>query len=186
MEAPQDQAAAVEHAFRDSFSRRPSESALNTVTLQAGLHLRHQSWAAAIQCADAVLRHRPNSVDALLTLGVASGAKGDLELSLIALETLLGFDADNVDAWYNLGNVRIERGDTEGAEQAFRKCLALDAHNHAATYGLARTLDGLGRDAEAIVTYDRVVTTAPDREGWGFRGFDFREEARAALKRLRP
>jgi len=185
-------AGAVERVLR-WFDRRagktPDDEVLAAKAREAVISVSRGAWAPAIASAKSVREFQPDHPDALLALGVASGATGDLDTAESSLRRLLESNPDHVDALYNLGNVQLALKDAKSAVETFRRALDVDPKNHPAAFQLAQALElhgGPQAELEAVEAYERTVATSPNPGGsWGYSGLDFTERAVAALSRLR-
>lgn len=180
--------AAVEEvldAATAAFTRPLTAAQLETLAGRAQGALRGGDWARAISDAEAVLRQDPDSTAALLALGIAHGASGDLVPAHRALVAALERTPREHDAWYNLGNVHRTRRAHGRAAACYRTVLAIDAGNHPAHYQLGCVLEAAGRTEAAIAAYRDALRTSPNPEGtWAFSGMDLTKAAREALARL--
>jgi tetratricopeptide (TPR) repeat protein len=182
---PEDAAAAVADDFTCAFDRPLTPAQLESVGIGALVGIRTAAWERAKECARAVLRQRPADPTALLALGIASGATGDVVAAHSALVGVLESQPREYDAWYNLGLAHRRRREPLRAAACFRTVLAIDAGNHPASYELGRALEALGRTAEAVAAYEAAVRTSPNPGGaWGYRGMDLTRRAQEALARL--
>jgi len=144
-----------------------------------------EDWESAEMFANAVLETDPRQPEALLYLGIARGAQGDLDGAEEALLMAVQAAPDLYDAWYNLGALSMNRGDAQSAIGAYRESLRIRPGNHAVLYQLGRACEAAGDLAAALEAYQAAVDTAPNPHGyWGFRGADYGAEARQALLRL--
>lgn len=180
--APEGECGITIAACRNRFDVPPPVDRLGSLVIEARSALRHGNTARAIQFADGVLRHRPQDADALLVLGSAAGAEGDLELAIAALELLIELDPAHVDGLYNLGNIHFERFQWASAEHCFRAALAAGGPNHAVHYQLARALERQDQLDEAAAEYRAAIAASPNPGGiWGFSGMDFTDDARGRV-----
>ncbi len=99
---------------------------------------------------------------------------GDLPAARERYSMAIEMDEDYVEARANLGCVLAELGQSEWAVAAFEGALRFHNDYPDVHYHLARTLDDLGRVAEARQHWDRFLDLAPDSP-WA-------EEARAWLQ----
>lgn len=189
LQGPADAIDRVLHWFDRHIAKPPDDDVLAARATESVYALSRGDWEAAMAGAKSVLELRPDHPDALLALGVASGATGDLETADSTLRRLLDSNPRHVDALYNLGNVQHARKDATAAVETFRRVLAVDPKNHPAAFQLAQALEAQGGpDAkrEAVEAYELTIATSPNPGGaWGYRGLDFTKRAEAALTRLR-
>ena len=175
----------IARAFDQRFDKPPSDNDLVEIRSRATIALRHGQWAAALGFAHAVLKHRPKDVDALLAVGVASGASGDLITSEIALTDVLEMKPEFVDALYNLAQLKRTQGKNAEALPLYERALKVEPNNHPVLYQCATLLEEAGRFEEAREGYEKAVAASPNPSGtWGFSGMDFAGAARHALARL--
>jgi uncharacterized protein (TIGR02996 family) len=90
----------------------------------------------------------------LCELGRRAEARADLERAV-------WIDPNFADGWNNLGVERQYIGDANDALDAFRRCMQLDPEHNYALRNEADLLLELGRAAEALPIYERLVPTKP-------------------------
>jgi tetratricopeptide (TPR) repeat protein len=183
---PADRTARVADAFRAAFPGDPLSSEELDATLSlASSYLREPMWTEALTYARAVLGARPEDHRAMLVIGIALAATGELDEAERVLEALTRGDGTSVDALYNLGRIRLDRGRVEQALGCFDAAVAADPENHPCHFMRGSCLEVLGRLEDAQEAYERAIATSANPGGaWGFRGMDVTVEARAALARL--
>ncbi len=163
----------------------PTPDEIPLVVANARTAVSAGEWESAEMFANAVLATDPRQPEALMYLGMARGAQGDLDTAEEALLLAVQADPDLYDAWYNLGALSMNRGDAQSAVGAFRESLRIRPGNHAVLYPLGRACEADGALPAAIEAYEAAVQSAPNPHGyWGFRGLDYTEQAREALRRL--
>lgn len=163
----------------------PNEKLLDALAQQLDAHLSRRQWGHALAIGHGLLSFRPADPHALLAVGTASGATGDLDMAELALTELVEHVPSSVDGRYNLGLLRFEQGDWSSAAEQYRAALATDPNNHPAAFQLGRALEESGRRDEALAAYRLADSTSPNPTGaWGYRGLDFTKQARAAIQRL--
>lgn len=163
----------------------PNESLIDALAQQLNAHLRRREWGLAVAIGHGLLRLRPADAHALLAVGTASAATGDMEMAELALTELVERVPSNVDGRYNLGNLRFESGDWNAAAEQYRAALAIVPNNHPVAFQLGRALEKSGYRGEALAAYRLADSTSPNPTGaWGYRGLDFTDQARAAIQRL--
>lgn len=178
-------ASAVTDAFERDFGNCPLEAEELDMLLQlAERDLRPSVWDNAIEEAQVFLRYRPGNAGARFVLGVAHGAKGELDKAREHLEAAVAADPGHGDAWYNLALVHLEQGGMDTAMTCLRRALEISPGNHSVLYRLGVALEKQGRADEARSMYAAAVAQDPNPGGWGYGGMDFTDEARAALERL--
>ncbi|HXV41547.1 MAG TPA: tetratricopeptide repeat protein [Anaerolineae bacterium] len=99
------------------------------------------------------------------------------EAGIPAAEAIIEADKNNAEAYDLLGWMQFLTGAPEGGEAALRQALVLNPNLISARYHLARQLEAIGRHAEAVEEYQRVVD-------WDTSGA-FRDRALQDLQRLR-
>jgi len=176
---------AVLDGFASEFERPLNAAQLESLGHRALGALRGQDWARAIDDARAVVRQRPDDAAALLALGIALGASGDLAGAQRAMVATLERQPREHDAWYNLGNVHRTREEHLRAAACYRTVIAIDADNHPAHYQLGGVLEAAGRRDEAKDAYREAVRTSPNPGGASaYSGMDFTKAAGEAIARL--
>ena len=177
----------VVQSFHDRFGHgnAPTTAEIPTVVRNARAAVAAGEWESAAMFATAALETDPRQAEALLYLGVASGALGDLSAAEEALVLSLQLDPDQYDAWYNLGALHQNRGNPRQAILAFQESLRIRPGNHAVLFQLGRVYEAVGETARATEAYQAAIENAPNPHGyWGYRGADYTEQARQALARL--
>lgn len=177
----------IARSFERAFNPAPPPSGmdLDNMRSRARIALRQRSWYGALGHGHEVLKHRPRDLEALLIVGVASGAAGDQITSEIALTDVLGVQPDHVDALYNLAQLRKVQGRDAEALSLYERARAADPGNHAVLYQIAGLLEAAQKLEAARAAYEQALAASPNPTGtWGFSGMDFTGAARHALARL--
>jgi Tfp pilus assembly protein PilF len=120
---------------------------------QYGLGLLEQrlgNGTAAIARYRAAIASLPQLAAAHLNLGALLGAEGDVVGAAECFERVLEVAPGHPDAHFNLAQLLLASGRAEAALPHLEATLATRPDMHAAREALGRTLETLGRDAEAI------------------------------------
>ena len=179
--------AAVLQRFGDDFDHgnAPTTSEIPIVVGNARAAVSAGDWGSAEMFANAILQTDPRQADALMYLGVARGAQGDLATAEEALLLAIEADPEQYDAWYNLGALYMNRCDPRRAIMAFQESLHIRPESHAVLFQLGHAYEAAGQATPAREAYEAAVRNAPNPHGyWGYRGLDYTEQAREALRRL--
>ena len=143
--------------LRDLVAAGGPPEALELLGACLGAQGRH---AEALESIDRAFRSRAptaaglhNRAQALLALGRAQEARGDLDRAL-------SLDPRSSPAWAALGRALETLADRAGAEQAFRRAAELQP-SPAAFYNLARFLYDDGRPEAAIAGYRKALALDP-------------------------
>lgn len=76
----------IAREFDRRFLRPPTDAEITNLEIQASMALRREQWVSALRVGHLILKHQPQNVDALLAVGIASGAQGDAITSELADE----------------------------------------------------------------------------------------------------
>ncbi len=128
----------------------PTRLSLGTARLRQG---KHAEAATELQRA---LAFEPNNVDALSALGQALLGLGQLEQAEATLRSAMQLRQDQATA-IALGFTLTRRGKSEQAVSVFSQVLATDGNVPPALYGAGLANEALGRTAEALGFYQRVL-----------------------------
>ena len=96
----------IAREFERIFERSPSDNELLNLGIRASMAQKRQQWAAALDFGHQILKHRPQDCNALLAVGAASAATGDLITAEIALTDLLAIESDHEEARHALQRVK--------------------------------------------------------------------------------
>lgn len=140
------------------------------------------SFPLAERAARELVRHAPRSANSYLALGEVLHQRRQLEEALWAYQSAARLSATNGMARCRSGQVRDGLGQHTAALEGMRTALRLDPGlSRWAPYyqELARVLLALGRTADAVVEYRRVMELLPDwADGWGNLGMYHHELGR--------
>jgi predicted TPR repeat methyltransferase/TolA-binding protein len=125
-------------------------------------HLLNKRPELAAQACRSVLDVRPGHGLALLLLGSARLALGDLETAESELRGAVAVRPDIPEAWRCLGLVLRRMGRSDQAKECFERAYALSAPYPEALVGLAETLRRLGRLGEAESHLRQALKARPD------------------------
>jgi tetratricopeptide (TPR) repeat protein len=130
-------------------------------------HLLHRDHRRVIEVLTQRMRLVPNEPHAHEDLGLAYSRAGrdDEALLELSMTRLLGLeDAEMLTA---IGQIHLNQGRLERAEAALARAVSLDAAFAQARYVLGRTLQRLGRNAEAaeqLAAFDRLRAAALEEQ----------------------
>jgi tetratricopeptide (TPR) repeat protein len=110
---------------------------------------------------DAVLRHSPSNVDALVAKGTWLLVDHKLDDALKAAETATKADPTSIRALYLLGTTQGELGNIEGAKASFAELIKRNPRAGAAQAALARLNLGGGDTKRAVAFASDAVGNAP-------------------------
>lgn len=102
--------------------------------------LRQKNYEEAMLEFNAVLDKNPQSVNALLGIGLIHLKQENFEQALLFFRQAKALDPLKPKPYLLEGLVSLRQGDTENAEQAFRAALSLDPRSHRALLGLGEIL----------------------------------------------
>lgn len=138
----------------------------------ASVLLSQRRWAEAEAVARRVVELFPDFAMSYSYLGYVALVRDEVaqaeQLLAQAVEkNWRGDRTTQASTWSNLGIVRARRGDLTGAVAALRRALDLSPQYLDARMNLAVVLERLGRDAEALTEYRRLLADAPQAPGAG-------------------
>jgi protein O-GlcNAc transferase len=93
---------------------------------------------------------------------IAARAKGNSNLSLIALKKALAINPNYADALALFGAIQLDRGDLVDAEKLFRKALLSNSNNYNANYHLGRLLVKQQNYVEALPLLEHASKILPE------------------------
>jgi hypothetical protein len=127
----------------------------------------------------------PATPKSALERGIQAARASHLDDAERELRGLVAADPGAIDGWYNLGVVHLERARLAEALECFDRALGIDAHRHAVWYQRGRTLEGLGRQDDALAAYRTAKKTSPNPgNAFHYTGMDFTDDAERAIERL--
>jgi tetratricopeptide (TPR) repeat protein len=127
-----------------------------------------------------LLRHCPNSFDALHGLGRINYRRGRLDAALAHFQAALKTDLSRADGFASLGLVFVALRQFQRALVSYDEGLRIDPHDPELLNGRGVALLELRRPGEALECFERVLASAPDNsDSLGNRG-------NALLKLNRP
>jgi tetratricopeptide (TPR) repeat protein len=104
----------------------------------------------------------PKHVNSYINLGLALEAMGQYEQAEVRYKQAIEFEPNNYLAHMNLGMLRAAPGQCpEMALESFQRCVEISPDRFEAQLQLARTLEALGRDREALGAYRQVADLIP-------------------------
>jgi tetratricopeptide (TPR) repeat protein len=112
---------------------------------------------AAIASCQRALAIRPRFAAALGNLANAERARGALPAAIAGYRRVIALEPALAEAHRNLGSALLEAGDREAAIASLQTAVALRPEFAAAVAQLARTLTAVGRGAEAVPYYERLL-----------------------------
>jgi tetratricopeptide (TPR) repeat protein len=128
-----------------------------------GLILADQNeWAKAIDVFGRALDSKPDYAAAHLALGEMLLRTGDFERSKKELVSVLRLEPRSAGAYAGLGLIDLQAGNFESARRDFQQALEFDPGYVEAQKGMARTLSGQHKWAEAISLLKTIVATDRD------------------------
>ncbi len=110
----------------------------------------------------AILKERPDQVDALHYLGVLLHQRGDNEDAAELLDRALGLAPDVSACWSNRGLVAAALGDFPHAVECCQRALAIDPTFSNARNNLGTALQKQGRFDESIEQHEMLLAQDPD------------------------
>jgi tetratricopeptide (TPR) repeat protein len=119
-------------------------------------------WKDSLSLWTYELKHQPDSLEALINMGIALDHAGRYEESVQSFDRVLELDSDSVKARYNKGIALTRMSRYDEALQMYTEVFALDDRHSSAHYNMANLLNYLGRPNEAVPHYQRALEIAPD------------------------
>jgi tetratricopeptide (TPR) repeat protein len=134
-------------SFAEAMKRDPrmAQAAINEGISQLYL----QKLDEAKKALQTALTLEPESAQAWYNLGLVQHAGNELEAALASFQHVLKIDARDADSLYYEGVCSQELKDYDKAVTAFEETLKINPLHASAQFGLARSLQHLGRTAEA-------------------------------------
>lgn len=125
---------------------------------------RHRAGALdeALSGYDAVLRARPDHVDALYLSGMIAAQQRRPVDALAAMDRVLAIAPEHPAALGLRANVLHMLGRLDQAVGAYDRVLALNEGNGEAWYNRGNALQALGRAGEALASHDKAVALRPN------------------------
>jgi tetratricopeptide (TPR) repeat protein len=111
---------------------------------------------------EAILTLDRDYVPALLSLAQLSMSEGRTQEADTILQRIIVLAPYQRDALFELANLRIRQQNWPAAESLLRAILELDTEDRPAMLNLAVALINTGQSADAMKTYDRLLTVEPD------------------------
>jgi len=108
-----------------------------------------------------MLRYHPNDVGALIQLGLAEKAIGDIEIAQRWFEQALAVDPDSSLVCFYLAEIEYNRGLNDAALAHLERAILLNPQNHEALYLLGFVLGDAGRHEEAREATKRAISLNP-------------------------
>lgn len=131
--------------------------------------IRRGRYAEAVEMLHEVLVDEPDSMPALLNLGIAYTESGQNDEAIRALTFYISRDDANAEAWEALGCAHLRKSDFADAERALDRARVLNPENGSVLRNLAVLLGRTGRaraslyllrKAHAVNPYDYLTTYA--------------------------
>ncbi|MBD3405191.1 MAG: tetratricopeptide repeat protein [Candidatus Lokiarchaeota archaeon] len=173
--------------FQKEFDARSQldETDIKRHVTSALVAVRRGAWSGAESHAKIVLDNDPNNAEALLYLGIARAAQGDLTNAEKILKEVLEKDPSNYDAYYNLGLVYKNSDRLEESVILYQKGLEVNPDNHAIQFQLARAYEEIGNKEKALFYYREALRTSPNPDGaFHYTGMDFTTHSKDGIARL--
>jgi tetratricopeptide (TPR) repeat protein len=142
-------------SFRRATALRPEFADAHNDLGQVLLRLGRTD--AAIESCRRALALQPRFAAALGNLANAERARGALPAAIAGYRRVIALEPGLAEAHRNLGSALLESGDQEAAIASLQTAVALRPEFTAAVAQLARALIAVGRGAEAIPHYDRLL-----------------------------
>ena len=125
-------------------------------------HLSGGRRPEAVAAFEAVLRRKPDHIDALRMLALAlAGAPASVDDAEALLCKVTALAPDYTAAWINLGALYIDQRKWVKGVESFRTATQLEPSNAAAWFGLANALAQATYPEESVSAYRRAVALNP-------------------------
>jgi tetratricopeptide (TPR) repeat protein len=119
------------------------------------------TWRAVLKLREQALARNPSDVEALVGLGAAQQALGQIDAAKDCYRRALAVQPADLRATFNLGSALLTEGNYPEAERYFRAIAASSPDVADAHFRLGQCLQFEGRFDEAIVCYDRAIDLRP-------------------------
>jgi predicted O-linked N-acetylglucosamine transferase (SPINDLY family) len=150
----------AENYFRKAIAQNGVEPGFH---LGLGRNYKEQGrLTEAIACYRAALSLAPESLDAIVSLGISLWRSGHLAESIELLARAHERHPDSFEVAANLGNARLNAGNPIEALEAYRRALVLRPQSADANNNMGRALLALEQKAEARIYFERVLGIEPN------------------------
>lgn len=129
--------------------------------LGLALFSRGDAEGAAVEYR-AVLRHRPDSIEARVRLGQALLVLKDIGRAILELRTAIRLRPESGEAHAQMGAALLAKGDRVGAQEELHRALQSDPANLTARLGLAQVARATGHPQEGLRWLEEAVKLHPD------------------------
>ncbi len=121
-------------------------------------------WQEASDLFRRALELSPQRLDARYNLGLALLRAGEVEEATGVLEAVAAARPEDPDSRYAFGTVLRRRRAWDRAMAEFRATAGIDSRHAPARFAIARTLEDLGRDRDAVREWNRFLRDFPGDE----------------------
>lgn len=129
------------------------------------LLLNRKQTDEALTLLAAAVKARPDSADALATLGLVLNRTGNHAHAVVAYDRALAIRPDNASWWINRGISQCELLRHAEAVESCDRAIRLAPDHVAPHYNRANALRELGRIDDALAAYASALAVAPDHAG---------------------
>ena len=116
----------------------------------------------ALQMAQALCQHYPDSAIVHNVYGVMAAEQGQVATAIDSYRASIALDADNADVHFNLANALRATGDRQAALASYRTALALRPNDREVVLNMATVLRGLGQFGEAGNLFQQLLKASPE------------------------
>jgi tetratricopeptide (TPR) repeat protein len=172
--------------FNIQFQQQPIDAEkLKRELLILNTMMNRKVWYTVETRAKAILEDFPNQLDALFALAIARVALGDLDKGEQFLSKVLEYQPTHCDALYNLSVIYKEKEEYQKAMELLQKSLQISPKSHAELWQLGQVKEEMGQITDAIQAYQAALENKPNTARQGFLNFDFTQQIKEALNRLK-
>jgi len=176
-------------AFLRGADAFPDSAALHQEAARTSQDLGRPESAA--EHYEAAIKLKPDSVPALISLGVLRSGAGRLDEAARLLKSAADLDTGSLAAHHNLAIVRERLGDLDGALREYRRSAEIDPREVKVHHGIGSVLEKLGKldeaakELEVALAIDPAFSPACYRLSAVYLRLGRKDEGEGCLRRFR-
>lgn len=148
----------ADQIYAQYFAQDPDRQAI----VEGAEHLHAGRRKEAVAAFEAVIRRRPDHIDALRMLAITlAGEPSTVEDAEALFNKVTALAPDYTAAWINLGALYVDQHKWVKGVESFRAATRLEPANAAAWFGLANALAQATYQEESVLAYRRAVELNP-------------------------
>jgi Flp pilus assembly protein TadD len=134
---------------------------INDAIKSAQEHYRAGDLQKAAGLYAEIIRHQPDSIDALFMLGIINAQTGNLNAAAEYFRKLIAVHPTHTGAYYNLGNVYRDQGQFSEAFKCYQKAIQLNPGHTEAFINIGIIFKMQGRFDEEAACYQKAIQLDP-------------------------